>query len=142
VAPQVASTFLYSVALSTSGLPAGATATILPASVTAGGGTTKFTLTIKTAGATASNSPPASQRLPLALGLLLPIFGAIRFRRRLRGGMLPLLLLAGLTLPAVAGLSGCSGAGLFAARKVGYTITVTSTEGTLPRSIEVPLAIQ
>jgi hypothetical protein len=142
VAPQVASTFLYSVALSTSGLPAGATATISPASVAAGGGTTKFTLTIKTAGATASNSPPISQHLPLALGLLLPIFGAIRFRRRLRGGMLPLLLLAGLSLPAVVGLSGCSGAGLFAARKVGYTVTVNATEGTPQRSIEVPLAIQ
>jgi hypothetical protein len=142
VAPQVASTFLYSVALSTSGLPAGATATISPASVAAAGGTTKFTLTIKTAGATASNQPPASQRLPLTLGLLLPIFGAIGFRKRLRGGMLPLLLLVGLSLSAVAGLSGCSGAGLFAARKVGYTVTVTATEGTLQRSIEVPLAIQ
>ena len=139
--PQVASTFLYSVSLSTSGLPAGATATMSPASVAAGGGTTKFTLTINTAAAKASNQPPASQRLPLALGLLLPIFGAIRFRRRLRGGILPLLL-AGLSLSAVAGLSGCSGAGLFAARKVGYTITVTATEGTLQRSTEVPLAIQ
>jgi hypothetical protein len=78
----------------------------------------------------------------LALGLLLPIFGAIRFRRRLRSGMLPLLLLACVSLSAVAGLSGCAGAGLFAARKVPYTITVTATEGTLQRSTEVPLAIQ
>ncbi len=142
VAPQIATTFLYSVALSASGLPAGATATFSPATVSSGGGTTKFTLTIKTAGTTASNQPPASPRLPLALGLLLPIFGAIRFRRRLRGGMLPVLLLAILSLSAIAGLSGCSGAGLFAARKVGYTITVTATEGTLQRSTEVPLAIQ
>jgi hypothetical protein len=142
VAPQVASTFLYSVALSASGLPAGATAIFSPATVSSGGGTTKFTLTIQTAAGTASSRPPASPRLPLALGLLLPLFGAVRFRRRLRGGMAPLLLLAILSLSAVAGLSGCSGAGLFAARKIGYTITVTATEGTLQRSTEVPLAIQ
>jgi hypothetical protein len=139
VAPQVASTFLYNVALSASGLPAGATATFSPATVSAGGGTTKFTLTIKTAAAAASNRPPTSL---LSLGLLLPILGAIRFRRRLRSGMLPVLLLAILSLSAIAGLSGCAGAGLFAARKVGYTITVTATEGTLQRSTEVPLAIQ
>jgi hypothetical protein len=106
--------------------------------VSAGGGTTKFTFTINTAATTASNRPPVA----LALGLLLPIFGAIRFRRRLRSGMLPLLLLACVSLSAVAGLSGCAGAGLFAARKVPYTITVTATEGTLQRSTEVPLAIQ
>jgi hypothetical protein len=78
----------------------------------------------------------------LTLGLLLPIFGAIRFRRRLRSGMWPVLLLACLSLSAVAGLSGCAGAGLFAARKIGYTITITATEGTVQRSTEVPLAIQ
>ena len=142
VAPQVASTFLYNTVLTASGLPAGATATFSPATVSAGGGTTMFTLTINTAAATAMNRPPASPRLPLALGLLLPIFGAIRFRRRLRSGMLPLLLLAILSLSAIAGLSGCSGAGLFAARKVAYSVTVTATEGTLQRSAEVPLAIQ
>jgi hypothetical protein len=142
VAPQVASTFLYNVGLTVSGLPAGATATFSPATVSAGGGTTKFTLTINTAAATATNRPPASPRLPLALGLLLPIFGAIRFRRRLRSGMLPLLLLAILSLSAIAGLTGCSGAGLFAARKVAYSVTVTASEGTLQRSAEVPLAIQ
>ena len=56
--------------------------------------------------------------------------------------MLPLLLLAILSLSAIAGLSGCSGAGLFAARKVAYSVTVTASEGTLQRSAEVPLAIQ
>jgi multidrug efflux pump subunit AcrA (membrane-fusion protein) len=51
-------------------------------------------------------------------------------------------LFAALTLAAVAGLSGCSGAGLFAAQKVPYSITVTATEGTVPRTVEVPLEIQ
>jgi hypothetical protein len=139
VAPQIASTFLYNVVLTASGLPAGATATFSPATVSAGGGTTKFTLTINTLASAASNGAPPSL---LTLSLLLPLFGAIRFRRRLRSGMLPILLLACLSLPAAVGLSGCSGAGLFAARKVPYSITVTATEGTLQRSTEVPLAIQ
>jgi hypothetical protein len=60
--------------------------------------------------------------------------------------VLAVLLLAALSLIAVASLNGCSGAGLFAARKVPYPITVTATEGnssgTLQRSTSVPIAIQ
>jgi hypothetical protein len=67
-----------------------------------------------------------------------------RVRRRLRQipPFLAVALLAALSLTAVAGLSGCSGAGLFAARKASYPITVTATEGTVQRSAEVTLAIQ
>ena len=95
---------------------------------------------------TALSAPPASpfhNRLPLALGLLLPLFGIRSVRTRLRKipPFLGVALLAVLSLTAVAGLSGCSGAGLFAARKAPYTITVTATEGTLQRSTTVPLAI-
>ena len=128
-----------------SGLPAGATATFSPAMLAAGGKTTNITMTVKTA-ATALNAPPPSpfERLPLALGLLLPLFGARAVRRRLRHipPFLGVALFAALSLAAVAGLSGCSGAGLFAARKVPYSITVTATEGTVQRTVEVPLAIQ
>jgi hypothetical protein len=145
VTPQVASTFLYNVNFSATGLPAGANATFSPATLQAGGKMTNITMTVVTA-ATASNAPPPSpfERLPIALGLLLPLLGAKATRRRLRQ-MPPYLgvaLLAVLSLAAVAGLSGCAGAGLFAARKVPYSITVTATEGTLQRSTKVPLAIQ
>jgi hypothetical protein len=145
VTPQVASTFLYDVSFSATGLPAGASATFSPATLQAGGKMTNITMTVVTA-ATASNAPPPSpfERLPIALGLLLPLLGAKATRRRLRQ-MPPYLgvaLLAVLSLAAVAGLSGCAGAGLFAARKVPYSITVTATEGTLQRSTKVPLAIQ
>jgi hypothetical protein len=145
VAPLVASTFLYSVTLSASGLPPGAVATFSPATLSAGGGPTTVTLTVVTAN-TALNEPPPSpyQRLPLALGLLLPLFGVPGVRRRMRKipPVLGVLLLAALSLTAVLGLSGCSGAGLFAARKVPYSIAVTATEGTLQRSTSVPLAVQ
>ena len=143
VQPQVATTFLYSVSFTASGLPAGATATFSPATLPAGGSMTNITMTVVTAG-TAFNVPPPSPfgRLPLALGLLLPLFSARRVRRRLRPPLLSAALFAALSLAAVAGLSGCSGAGLFAARKVPYSITVTATEGTVQRTVEVSLAIQ
>jgi hypothetical protein len=145
VQPQVATAFLYSVSFTTSGLPAGATATFSPATLAPGGGTTNITMTVNTA-TTASNTPPPSpfERMPIALGLLLPLFGAKAVRRRLRQipPFLGVALLAALSLTAVAGLSGCSGAGLFAARKVSYPITVIATEGTVQRTTEVPLAIQ
>ncbi len=149
VAPMVASSFLYNVTPSASGLPDGATATFSPAAVTAGSNTTTVTMTIETS-KTALNTPPRSpyERLPLVLGLLLPLFGVSRVRRRLRHipRALGVLLLVSLSLTAVGGLSGCSGAGLFAARKVPYSITVTVSEGnasgTLQRSTSVPLAIQ
>jgi len=145
VSPLVASTFLYNVTLSASGLPPGAVATFSPATLAAGGGPTTVTLTVVTANIGLNEPPPLPyQRLPLALGLLLPLFGVPGIRRRMRKipPVLGVLLLAALSLTAVAGLSGCSGAGLFAARKVPYSIAVIATEGTLQRSASVPLAVQ
>jgi hypothetical protein len=145
VTPQVATKFLYNVSFSASGLPAGANASFSPPALAAGSATAKITMTVTTA-TTAFNVPPSTpfERLPLALGLLLPLFGSKAMRRRMRNIPPPVsvALLAVLSLAAVAGLSGCSGAGLFAARKVPYSITVTATEGTLQRSTTVPLAIQ
>ena len=142
--PAVATTFLYTVSFSASGLPAGATATFSPVTLTAGGKMANVTMSVVTANAALSTPPPSPfDRLPLALGLLLPLFGVRSVRRRLRKipPFLGVALLAALSLTAVAGLSGCSGAGLFAERKVPYTITVTATEGTLQRSTTVPLGI-
>ena len=145
VQPQVATTFLYNVSFAATGLPAGATATFSPATLPAGGSMTNITMTVKTA-TTAMNAPPPSpfERLPLALGILLPLLGTRAVRRRLRQipPLLGVALFAALSLAAIGGLSGCSGAGLFAAKKVPYSITVTATEGTVPRTVEVPLAIQ
>jgi hypothetical protein len=144
VEPQVATTFLYDVNFAASGLPAGAIATFDPAPLPAGGKIQNIKMTVTTAN-TALSTPPASpfNRVPLALGLLLPLFGIRSVRKRLRKipPFLGVALLAALSLTAVAGLSGCSGAGLFAERKVPYTITITATEGTLQRSTTVPLAI-
>ena len=108
-------------------------------------GTCARTMTVETA-KSAQNAPPNSPfgRLPLALGLLLPLFGATAARKRLRGlpPMLAVVLMAGISLAAIAGLSGCSGAGFFAQKKVPYPITVIATEGTVQRTTQVPLTIQ
>jgi len=145
VTPQVATKFLYSVSFTASGLPAGASASFSPPTLAAGSTTAKITMTVTTA-TTSLNAPPASpfERLPLALGLLLPLFGSKAMRRRMRKipPLLSVALLVALGLATAAGLSGCSGAGLFAAKKASYPITVTATEGTLQRSTTVPLAIQ
>jgi hypothetical protein len=142
--PQVVTTFLYNVSLTASGLPAGATATFSPASLPAGGSTTNIMMTVVTAG-TARNTPPSPfERFPVALGLLLPLFAAPAVRKRVRQipPLLEVALFAALSMAAVAGLGGCSDAGLFAVRKISYSITVTATEGTVQRSTVVPLAVK
>jgi hypothetical protein len=143
--PAVANTFLYTVSFAASGLPAGATATFSPATLPAGGQAASVTMTLVTANTAANPAAPSPfGRLSLALGLLFPLLGAKRVRRRLQQipPFLSLVLLAAVSLTALAGLSGCSGAGLFAVKKQTVSITVTATEGTLQRSTQVPLAIQ
>jgi len=144
VQPLVATTFLYSVSMTASGLPEGASATFSPATpLPAGGGTTKITMTVTTAAMVSNARPPSPfERLPLALGLLLPLLGVNAVRRRQIPRFLALALFAALSLTPLAGLNGCSDAGLFAARKASYSITVTATEGTLQRATSVPLGIQ
>jgi Bacterial Ig-like domain (group 3)/FG-GAP-like repeat len=145
VQPQVATTFLYNVSFMASGLPAGATWSFSPAFLPAGGNKQNITMTVTTA-MTALNGPPPPpfERLSLALGLLLPLLGVKAVRKQLRQipPFLAVALLAALSLTAAAGLNGCSGAGLFAARRVPYSITVTATEGTVQRTTGVPLGIQ
>ena len=143
VTPQVISTFLYDVTFTATGLPSGANATFSPVTLAAGSSAAVVTMTVTTDKNALSEAPPGPfERLPLALGILLPLCGAVRTKKRMMGMMLMGLL----GLAAVVGLNGCSGAGLFAAKKVPYAITVTANEGnasgTLQRSTQVPLAIQ
>jgi hypothetical protein len=146
VEPQVASTFLDNVTMSATGLPAGATATFSSPTLAAGAKTATITMTVETSKTALNAAPPFPfQRLPLALGLLLPLI-TVRKRWRQIPTALGVLLLAALSVMAMVGLNGCSDAGLFAARKVPYSITVTASEGnsngSLQRSTKVPLAIQ
>jgi hypothetical protein len=150
LSPVVTSTFIYSVALTATGLPPGATYTFSPASIPAGSGTLPVAFTVQTAKTTAMlHRAPGSSRSPwfaLLFGLLLPLAGAKRFRARLTAlpRMLLLLLFGGLSLGLVAGLGGCGSGGFLGSPpgQTSYTITISATSGTLVRTSTVQLNLE
>ena len=148
LSPVVTSTFIYSVALTATGLPPGATYTFSPASIPAGSGTLPVAFTVQTAKTTAMlHSAPGSSRTPwfaLLFGLLLELAGAKRFRARLTSRLLLLLLFGGLSLGLVAGLGGCGSGGFLGSPpgQTSYTITISATSGTLVRTSTVQLSLE
>jgi hypothetical protein len=133
--------FSQTVALTCSGLPAGATCSFAPASVSVSGSAANSTLTIATAARTAF-VPPRPPGLPLddffPGGAVLAGFGIPAAIARRRGSaaqlrqfmLLAMLLLGALALhgcgsgssPAASGVSGGTPAG-------SYTVTITATAG-------------
>ena len=147
IAP-VAGPFDFPIALSATGLPAGATVTFSPATITLGSAGTAFTMTIQT---------PATAQLrrqelwrgggTVAFAVLLLPFG-LRIRRPHRG--LRMAIIACFTLlglGAAVGLTGCgSGSGFFGQTQKSYTITIlgtaTSGSATLQHSATVTLTVE
>jgi hypothetical protein len=133
------------VSFAVSGLPAGATYTITPATVPVTGGAQSVVLSIQTAKVTASNRPyvpwEGGSGAVLA-AMLLPVC----FRRRLRGAMaqrLVLMLIACAGLATLAGVTGCaSGNGFLIQSPTNYTITVTATSAVVQHSSSVTLNLQ
>jgi Abnormal spindle-like microcephaly-assoc'd, ASPM-SPD-2-Hydin/Beta-propeller repeat len=136
------------VVLSVTGLPAGATASFSPASVTPGTTGAPSTLSVQT-GLTGAltvprrpfNSDGHSQWF--AALLLIPL---LRVRRlRMKFGSLSIaaraLLLGALALGSIASITGCSG-GYFGSAAKTVTLTVTGTSGSLQHSTTVNLTIQ
>jgi hypothetical protein len=76
---------------------------------------------------------------PLALGvLLLPLIG----RRRIRNGLLSLMI-AGALLAGVVSISGCGSANGFNGQAVkNYTVTVTAVSGGVQHNVDVNLNLQ
>ena len=150
LSPVVTSTFIYSVALTATGLPPGATYTFSPPTIPAGSGTLPVAFTVQTAKTTAMlHRAPEFSRSPwfaLLFGLLLPLAGAKRFRDRLRTlpRLLLLLLFGGLSLGLVAGLGGCGSGGFLGSPpgQTSYTITISATSGTLVRTSTVQLNLE
>lgn len=141
--------FSFPVTLSVSGLPAGATATFSPSTLSLGSGSASFTLTIQTVATTAMAHPVRSTgggAAVLAL-LLLPFSSCLRRTvRRWRPGVLIVVL--GLSLAAVGGLAGCgTGTGYFGQNPQTYSVTITGTASgpngtTLQHSSIVVLTVQ
>jgi hypothetical protein len=151
IEPNNGVTFPTPVVLTVTGMPAGATAAITPASWTQVTPTSwtfpanttlpAVTLTIQLPSAVARVN--SGKVPPMVWGVLLLPF-ALRLRatrRRLRGIALTLLLTAA-SLGALIGLNGCvSGNGFFGQQQSTYTVTVTATSGPLTRSTKLTLNV-
>ena len=141
--------FNFPVTLSASGLPAGATATFSPSTLSLGSGSASFTLTIQTVATTAMAHPVRSTGGGAAVLALLLLPFSSRLRRTLRRwkpGVLIVVL--GLSLAVVGGLTGCgTGTGYFGQNAQTYSVTITGTASgpngtTLQHSSTVVLTVE
>jgi len=132
--------FTTPVTLAASGLPAGATATFTPASITPGSSSATSALSIQTATTTAAAAkrslgwPLAAPALAIVSLLFVP------GKRRRRWITMALLLFA--FLGAIATLTGCGGGFSLTPPAQTYTITVTGTSGAETQSTTVQLTVQ
>jgi hypothetical protein len=132
-------TFSNPVGLTISGLPAGATASFAPASVTPGSASASSSLTVQTV--TGTQQTAQTSTWPLA-GSALAAIGLffIPGKRRRRWITLGMLLLA--SLGTLTALSGCGGGFNFSQPAQNYTLTITGTSGNDTHSTTVQLTVQ
>ena len=129
------------VTLTASGLPAGATATFVPPTVTPGSSVATSQLTIQTAATRGEAAPGSPWPLALPTLSLIGLF-FLPGKRRRRWMTLAVLLFA--SLGVVAALSGCGGGfGLASvAPPTSYTVTVTGTSGADIQTTTVQLTVE
>jgi hypothetical protein len=146
IAP-VGGSYTNVVTLSATGLPAGAQASFLPASVTPGASGAPSVLSIQTATGLARLTVPQQRgqsSVPL-LALLagLPLLGFAGTSRRFRksAGRWMLLCFAVLSILPLLALGGCGG-GYFGPAPKTYTVTVIGTSGALQQSTTLSLTVQ
>jgi hypothetical protein len=133
--------YTSAVTLTASGLPAGASATFVPSTVTPGAEGASSVLTIHTA-ATSASATPAGSLWPLATPALALIgLFFVPGNRHRRWLTLSVLLLC--SLGALTALSGCGGGfSLPGAISTNYTVTVTGTSGSAVQTTTVQLTVQ
>ena len=140
----VGSTYPDALTLSVTGLPPGATAAFLPATIAAGSPATLITLFIQTSGAQTARKESPISSVALGFGLLpflVPFAGLKRVRRRL--GQMPRLCLALsaaiLSLGMILGMSGCGGNYYHAPQN--YNVVVTATDLTTRAQVSTTLTL-
>jgi DNA-binding beta-propeller fold protein YncE len=147
--PTSGATFAGTVALTLTGVPAGATYTVTPSSIAEGSGITTVTVTVnipKQQPGVSSPSPKDSDGLPkpLLMVLFLPLLGMGKVRRALRARMKsPVLMLAMLGVLMAAGMTACgSGSGSLTQPPQSSAMMLTGTSGGLHHSITLNLTVQ
>lgn len=136
-------TFPSAVSLGLTGLPAGATYTITPASITAGMGAQTITVRVNTAKTLAELRTRAA--LTPMLGLfLLPMLGVVRLRRgAMRRTFRRRWLLGPLFAITVLGMTACGGGtGFLNQAPETYNLQLNATSGALQHSATVSLTVQ
>ncbi len=144
LSPTNCSTFANAVVLTLTGLPAGATYTISPSTISAVSSATVITVTINTAKTSASSKSPAGGfRFPkqLLLGIFLPLFGTRKLRRALRLRMMPSMFILMLSVLMVMGMTACGGGNSLPPAQT-TAMTLTGTSGAVHHSVTLNLTIQ
>jgi hypothetical protein len=143
LSPTGGTTFPSAVTLSLTGLPKGATYTIVPPSLVAGSGTQMVTVQVYTAKSTAGLRR-RSDRFPLvALGWLLPMLGMVRLCCPIQGRTKRLALFLLLLLAiGMAGMAGCGGSSGSAHGSQTYTMQLNGTSGALQHIVTLSLTVQ
>jgi len=145
VLPSLA-TFPQAVSFAVSGLPPGATYTLTPSSIPAGGGATPMTLVVNTINPLAQLSHRSDRWMGISvpLLLLLPFAGFKRTSGVVkRSRRTPRLLVSVLLLTGMLGmLTGCGSGGFFGTTQQTYNIVVTATSGPVSHSQSVTLIVQ
>ena len=143
-------TLSSAISLACSGLPAGATCSFSPSSVTPGSGTASSKLTISTAGATAQSKPMSLRHSFPFYALILAWPGVVlvsrqnsRGRRRSIGLISILLMFAALQIGCGSSGSGSGSKGGASATPAGtYTISVTANAGSIQHKIPFTLLVE
>jgi hypothetical protein len=147
VAPLVGTNpFNSAVTFTVSGLPAGATASFAPASVTPSAATASSVMTVTIPALSSDNrNIPANRHPtapPIAFATLLLAFGLARIKRvRKQLSSVRMLLFIVFIGGLCAAITGCSGTG-FAVPQTTSTITVTGASGTLTHTAAVTLTLK